>query len=147
MDWQVQKTKGVQLMLSDLESERSERLMPLLVEQVQKLSHGHCCLQLCWAASCVFFPGVFLATFKFQFGQFAAFRLASTEGAALSHAEMDVLMLYWHHSVASLGTYPTTSDKSLSSPHGKWLEMVCWDMMRRGREMEMDSHPHDLSDQ
>ena len=45
-------------MLSHLES---ERLMPLLVKQVKKkLSHGHCCLQLCWAASCVFFPGVFL---------------------------------------------------------------------------------------
>lgn len=54
-------------------------------------------------------------------------------------------MLYWHHSVASLGTYPTTSDKSLSSPHGKWLEMVCWDMMRRGRWRWI--HTHHLSDQ
>lgn len=45
-------------MLSHLES---ERLMPLLVKQVKKLSHGHCCLQLCWAASCVFFPGVFFS--------------------------------------------------------------------------------------
>lgn len=60
-------------MLSDLES---ERLMPLLVKKVKKNYPMDTVACSCVGLHLVFFfQAFFSATFQFQFGQFAAFRI------------------------------------------------------------------------